>query len=257
MSELLEYYRKGANFRVSVISSPIRGFWRFIVIMCPLSAHRNMLLCVEVVTKFASESLTASTSCCWYSETNIFCSFFFVFPDGLEHVSEIKLQKCIYIQDECLKRLSETKNLQKSLLQLKIISCGNVTDKGIIALHKLTYVNCWALLYHPTALGLCWLEGLMSDCFRCLWGCGMAGFGELTWLTTWELTTYQLCTVLCSSEAFRMCFVELWIWSNSELFQCYRELQTSTDGWWDELDFSLQEVIIKDFEILLQLLYRL
>lgn len=65
-----------------------------------------------------------------------------VFPDGLEHVAEITLQKCIYIQDECLQRLSQTKNLQKSLLQLKIISCGNVTDKGIIALHKLTYVSC-------------------------------------------------------------------------------------------------------------------
>lgn len=65
-----------------------------------------------------------------------------VFPDGLEHVTEIKLQKCIYIQDECLQRLSETKNLQKSLLQLKIISCGNVTDKGIIVLHKLMYVSC-------------------------------------------------------------------------------------------------------------------
>lgn len=64
--------------------------------------------------------------------------FLFVFSDGLEHVTEIKLQKCIYIQDECLQRLSDTKNLQKSLLQLKIISCGNVTDKGIIALHKLT-----------------------------------------------------------------------------------------------------------------------
>ncbi|KFZ53869.1 hypothetical protein N338_11424, partial [Podiceps cristatus] len=62
----------------------------------------------------------------------------FVFPDGLEHVTEIKLQKCIYIQDECLQRLSQTKSLQKSLLQLQIISCGNVTDKGIVALHKLT-----------------------------------------------------------------------------------------------------------------------
>lgn len=47
----------------------------------------------------------------------------------------------MYIQDECLQRLSETSNLQKSLQQLKIISCGNVTDKGILALHKLTYVS--------------------------------------------------------------------------------------------------------------------
>ncbi|NXA57856.1 ATP5S synthase, partial [Mohoua ochrocephala] len=60
------------------------------------------------------------------------------FADGLEHVTDIKLEKCMYIQDECLQRLSETNNLQKSLQQLKIISCGNVTDRGILALHKLT-----------------------------------------------------------------------------------------------------------------------
>ncbi|NWW40883.1 ATP5S synthase, partial [Panurus biarmicus] len=62
----------------------------------------------------------------------------FACADGLEHVTDIRLQKCMYIQDECLQRLSETSNLQKSLQQLKIISCGNVTDKGILALHKLT-----------------------------------------------------------------------------------------------------------------------
>ncbi|NXR64917.1 ATP5S synthase, partial [Rhadina sibilatrix] len=62
----------------------------------------------------------------------------FAFADGLEHVKDIKLEKCMYIQDECLQRLSETSSLQKSLQQLKIISCGNVTDKGILALHKLT-----------------------------------------------------------------------------------------------------------------------
>uniref|UniRef100_A0A8B9T894 Distal membrane arm assembly complex 2 like n=1 Tax=Anas platyrhynchos TaxID=8839 RepID=A0A8B9T894_ANAPL len=80
--------------------------------------------------KYKIEAINATESCIMYRG--------FDYLDGLEHVSEIKLQKCIYIQDECLKRLSETKNLQKSLLQLKIISCGNVTDKGIIALHKLT-----------------------------------------------------------------------------------------------------------------------
>ncbi|NXY39749.1 ATP5S synthase, partial [Pomatorhinus ruficollis] len=61
----------------------------------------------------------------------------FAFADGLEHVTDIKLEKCMYIQDECLQRLSDTGTLQKSLQQLKIISCGNVTDRGILALHKL------------------------------------------------------------------------------------------------------------------------
>lgn len=67
------------------------------------------------------------------------------FADGLEHVTDIKLEKCMYIQDECLQRLSETSTLQRSLQQLKIISCGNVTDKGILALHKLKYVSCYGL----------------------------------------------------------------------------------------------------------------
>ncbi|NXA35686.1 ATP5S synthase, partial [Eudromia elegans] len=79
--------------------------------------------------KYRIEAIDATDACIMYRG--------FEYLDGLEHVTEIKLQKCMYIQDECLQRLSDTKNLQKSLLQLKIISCGNVTDKGIIALHKL------------------------------------------------------------------------------------------------------------------------
>ncbi|XP_074400228.1 ATP synthase subunit s, mitochondrial isoform X2 [Zonotrichia albicollis] len=57
--------------------------------------------------------------------------------DGLEHVRDIKLEKCMYIQDQCLQRLSETSSLQRSLQQLQIISCGNVTDTGVLALHRL------------------------------------------------------------------------------------------------------------------------
>ncbi|NXT03485.1 ATP5S synthase, partial [Jacana jacana] len=75
------------------------------------------------------EAINATDSCIMYRG--------FDYLDGLEHVTEIKLQKCIYIQDACLQRLSETKSLQKSLLRLQIISCGNVTDRGILALHKL------------------------------------------------------------------------------------------------------------------------
>uniref|UniRef100_A0A8C7DWP3 Distal membrane arm assembly component 2 like n=1 Tax=Naja naja TaxID=35670 RepID=A0A8C7DWP3_NAJNA len=62
----------------------------------------------------------------------------FEYFDGLKHLEEIRLCKCIYIEDACLQRISETPNLQKSLLRLFLISCGNVTDKGIIALHKLS-----------------------------------------------------------------------------------------------------------------------
>ncbi|XP_036162146.1 ATP synthase subunit s, mitochondrial isoform X1 [Myotis myotis] len=57
--------------------------------------------------------------------------------EGLQHVEKIRLCKCHYIEDDCLERISQLENLQKSLLEMEIISCGNVTDKGIIALQKL------------------------------------------------------------------------------------------------------------------------
>uniref|UniRef100_A0A8C3IYH5 Distal membrane arm assembly complex 2 like n=1 Tax=Calidris pygmaea TaxID=425635 RepID=A0A8C3IYH5_9CHAR len=115
--------------------------------------------------KYKIEAINATDSCIMYRG--------FDYLDGLEHVTEIKLQKCIYIQDECLQRLSETKNLQKSLLQLQIISCGNVTDRGIVALHKLRYLELLSSpgsCYLPAVWGLCWLEGLKSDCsWAVLW----------------------------------------------------------------------------------------
>ncbi|XP_027684124.2 ATP synthase subunit s, mitochondrial isoform X2 [Chelonia mydas] len=80
--------------------------------------------------KYKIQAIDATESCIMYRG--------FDYLDGLRHVEEIKLSNCIYIQDECLQRISETESLQKSLLRLMISSCGNVTDKGIIALHKLT-----------------------------------------------------------------------------------------------------------------------
>lgn len=80
--------------------------------------------------KYKIQAIDATESCIMYRG--------FDYLDGLKHVEEIKLSNCMYIQDECLQRISETESLQKSLLRLMIISCGNVTDKGIIALHKLT-----------------------------------------------------------------------------------------------------------------------
>ncbi|XP_062379128.1 ATP synthase subunit s, mitochondrial [Sardina pilchardus] len=57
--------------------------------------------------------------------------------DGLEHLEEVRLIKCMYIEDACLERLSKTEKLQDTLRRLEIVSCGNVTDKGLIALHHL------------------------------------------------------------------------------------------------------------------------
>lgn len=67
--------------------------------------------------------------------------------DGLKHVEEIKFNKCIYIEDACLERLSSIESLQDSLFSLEVVSCGNVTDKGVIALHRLRSV-CFS---SPTA----------------------------------------------------------------------------------------------------------
>ncbi|KAJ7345321.1 hypothetical protein JRQ81_001271 [Phrynocephalus forsythii] len=80
--------------------------------------------------KYKIQAINATESCIMYRG--------FDYLDGLEYLEEIRLCKCIYIQDECLQRLSQTPNLQKTLQRLWIISCGNVTDQGIVALHQLS-----------------------------------------------------------------------------------------------------------------------
>uniref|UniRef100_A0A3B4BJT9 Uncharacterized protein n=1 Tax=Periophthalmus magnuspinnatus TaxID=409849 RepID=A0A3B4BJT9_9GOBI len=54
--------------------------------------------------------------------------------DGLKNLEEIRFKKCIYIEDGCLEQLSSIENLQNSVYLMEVVSCGNVTDKGIIAL---------------------------------------------------------------------------------------------------------------------------
>ncbi|XP_072485889.1 ATP synthase subunit s, mitochondrial isoform X1 [Notamacropus eugenii] len=81
------------------------------------------------LNKYKIKAIDATDSC--------IMNIGFDYLEGLEHVEEIKLCKCHYIEDECLQRLSQLKNLQESVLQMEIISCGNVTEKGIIALHHL------------------------------------------------------------------------------------------------------------------------
>ncbi|XP_013918165.1 PREDICTED: ATP synthase subunit s, mitochondrial isoform X1 [Thamnophis sirtalis] len=80
--------------------------------------------------KYKIQAINATESCIMNRGFDYF--------DGLKQLEEIKFCKCIYIEDACLQRISETPSLQKSLLRLFLISCGNVTDKGIIALHKLS-----------------------------------------------------------------------------------------------------------------------
>lgn len=54
----------------------------------------------------------------------------------------------MYIEDACLERISTIENLQASLYKMEVVSCGNVTDKGIIALHKLRWVCYCAWEHH-------------------------------------------------------------------------------------------------------------
>ncbi|XP_030071199.1 ATP synthase subunit s, mitochondrial [Microcaecilia unicolor] len=91
--------------------------------------------------KYKIQAIDATDSCIMHRG--------FEYLDGLEHVQEIKLCKCIYIEDACLEQLSKTVNLQQTLLRMEIISCGNVTDRGIIALNKLKSLEYLSLSNLP------------------------------------------------------------------------------------------------------------
>lgn len=57
--------------------------------------------------------------------------------EGLQHLEEVNFTKCIYLEDGCLERLGSLENLQASLRSLELVSCGNVSDRGVLALHQL------------------------------------------------------------------------------------------------------------------------
>uniref|UniRef100_A0A2K5VY39 Distal membrane arm assembly component 2 like n=1 Tax=Macaca fascicularis TaxID=9541 RepID=A0A2K5VY39_MACFA len=79
--------------------------------------------------KYKIQAIDATNSC--------IMSIGFDHMVGLQHVEKIRLCKCHYIEDDCLLRLGQLENLQKSILEMEIISCGNITYKGIIALRHL------------------------------------------------------------------------------------------------------------------------
>ncbi|XP_061092618.1 ATP synthase subunit s, mitochondrial [Conger conger] len=79
--------------------------------------------------KYKIQAINAMESCIMYRG--------FDHLDGLEHLEEMKFNRCIYIEDTCMERLSQIENLQASLRRVELVSCGNVTDKGVIALHRL------------------------------------------------------------------------------------------------------------------------
>ncbi|XP_037550576.1 ATP synthase subunit s, mitochondrial [Nematolebias whitei] len=79
--------------------------------------------------RYKIQAIDATDSCIMYRG--------FDYLDGLKHVEELKLNKCMYIEDGCLERLSSVESLQQSLYTMELVSCGNVTDKGLVALHRL------------------------------------------------------------------------------------------------------------------------
>ncbi|XP_069883941.1 ATP synthase subunit s, mitochondrial isoform X1 [Dipodomys merriami] len=78
------------------------------------------------LNKYKIQAIDATDSC--------IMNIGFDYMVGLEHVEKIKFCKCHYIEDNCLQKLSQLENLQKSLLEMEIIACGNITDKGIFSL---------------------------------------------------------------------------------------------------------------------------
>lgn len=79
--------------------------------------------------RYKIQAIDATESCIMYRG--------FDHLDDLKHVEEIKFNKCNYIEDGCLERLSSIENLQETVNRMEVVSCGNVTDKGLVALHQL------------------------------------------------------------------------------------------------------------------------
>nr|XP_032820835.1 ATP synthase subunit s, mitochondrial isoform X2 [Petromyzon marinus] len=79
--------------------------------------------------RYRIEAINATDSC--IMETG------FDYLDGLQHVQQIHLERCVYIGDSTLERLSRTDSLVASLHDLRVVSCGNVSDLGVISLQGL------------------------------------------------------------------------------------------------------------------------
>lgn len=61
--------------------------------------------------------------------------FYFFSSENCKFIEAIKLVNCVYIGDNALDRLIL---LESSLKNLEISNCGNVTDKGLGSLKKLS-----------------------------------------------------------------------------------------------------------------------
>ncbi|KAH9375984.1 hypothetical protein HPB48_000627 [Haemaphysalis longicornis] len=57
------------------------------------------------------------------------------FAEGLPHLKAINLTRCYYLGDRALQMLQACK---ESLEKVQVVSCGNVTDKGVTSLSELS-----------------------------------------------------------------------------------------------------------------------
>jgi H+-transporting ATP synthase F0 complex subunit s len=60
-----------------------------------------------------------------------------IVSEGCKHITHVQFHRCLYLKDEALENLSYLKD---SLQDLQIISCGNISDKGVKSLHTLRLV---------------------------------------------------------------------------------------------------------------------
>lgn len=60
-----------------------------------------------------------------------------IVSESCKHITHVKFHRCLYLEDEALENMSYLKD---SLQDLQIISCGNITDKGVKSLQTLRLV---------------------------------------------------------------------------------------------------------------------
>ncbi|XP_054706933.1 ATP synthase subunit s, mitochondrial-like, partial [Uloborus diversus] len=89
------------------------------------------------------------------SESNIM-HMGFEYLNGLRHIESIKFYKCLYVEDICMKKLSAVRD---SLNDLQLVSCGNVTDAGILSIASLKNLKTLNLFDLPS----------VKDKTKCYW----------------------------------------------------------------------------------------
>ncbi|XP_015928786.1 ATP synthase subunit s, mitochondrial [Parasteatoda tepidariorum] len=114
---------------------------------------------LEVNTKLQHviEDIDATESCIMNEGFHYF--------NGLNNLRKIKFRRCIYLDDTCIHKLTET-DVKNSLQHLEIISCGNITDNGVLGVTKFKNLKKLHLFDLPEVNRecLCVLIKSLPDC---------------------------------------------------------------------------------------------